>query len=433
MTTILIPTVVGDVHAASVALALKEMGHHPIRWFCQDLPSAGLASYGIGGCQETTLQVVDAEGFEVDLGGVDVLWRRRVGDPIVDAPDAEPSDMRVAANETRRLIGGALMGIGTKVFSVNDFQAAKQAENKIPQLETARAVGLTIPETLISNDPARIRSFIRAHEDSGCIYKGFGPVSWDCGDKVATLFTHKVNLAVLPSDRMLQMSPGIFQAYVPKAFEVRVTCMGAHQFAVRLDSQSTASGAVDWRLEPYRSLPASRYELPETVARKCQALMRRLGLVFGCLDLIVTPQGEHVFLEVNQMGQFLWLEQIAPKLPMLDAFCQFLLSQNPDFRYDETRENQHPLARFEAEACATVTRDRAIHPGQAESSKLVHERAALERKARARSSRTPPAGVLPCRTRCGEPMRTGIDATIEGTRASDTNQVHKVASEGEEA
>jgi hypothetical protein len=32
-----------------------------------------------------------------------------------------------------------------------------------------------------------------------------------------------------------------------------------------------------------------------------------LGLAFGCIDLIVTPEGEHIFLEVNEMGQFLWV------------------------------------------------------------------------------------------------------------------------------
>ena len=37
--------------------------------------------------------------------------------------------------------------------------------------------------------------------------------------------------------------------------------------------------------------------------------MRELGLVFGCIDLIVTPEGEHVFL---LKGQFLWVEHGAP-------------------------------------------------------------------------------------------------------------------------
>lgn len=32
--------------------------------------------------------------------------------------------------------------------------------------------------------------------------------------------------------------------------------------------------------------------------------MRKLGIIFGCFDFIVTPDEEYVFLEVNPMGQF---------------------------------------------------------------------------------------------------------------------------------
>ena len=36
-----------------------------------------------------------------------------------------------------------------------------------------------------------------------------------------------------------------------------------------------------------------------------------LGLEFGAIDLIITPQGNYVFLEVNGNGQFLWAEHLS--------------------------------------------------------------------------------------------------------------------------
>ena len=58
--------------------------------------------------------------------------------------------------------------------------------------------------------------------------------------------------------------------------------------------------------------------------------MRMLGLAFGCIDLIVTPQGEYVFLEVNEMGQFLWVEQREPACPLLRAFATLLIEGRLD-------------------------------------------------------------------------------------------------------
>jgi glutathione synthase/RimK-type ligase-like ATP-grasp enzyme len=33
-----------------------------------------------------------------------------------------------------------------------------------------------------------------------------------------------------------------------------------------------------------------------------------MGLNFGCIDLIVRPTGDYVFLECNPNGQWLWIE-----------------------------------------------------------------------------------------------------------------------------
>lgn len=57
--------------------------------------------------------------------------------------------------------------------------------------------------------------------------------------------------------------------------------------------------------------------------------MARLGLLFGCIDLMVTPDDDYVFLEVNEMGQFLWIERANPDIRMLDTFCDFLIRSAP--------------------------------------------------------------------------------------------------------
>lgn len=69
--------------------------------------------------------------------------------------------------------------------------------------------------------------------------------------------------------------------------------------------------------------------------------MKDLGLVFGCFDFIVTPEGEYIFLEVNEMGAFLWIEQQLPEMGMLDAFCEFLIQGRKDFLWSPSTATLH--------------------------------------------------------------------------------------------
>jgi hypothetical protein len=57
-------------------------------------------------------------------------------------------------------------------------------------------------------------------------------------------------------------------------------------------------------------------------------LMDCFVLNYGAVDLIVTPDGRHVFLEVNPVGEFFWLEQY-PGLPVSDAIADVLLGLSP--------------------------------------------------------------------------------------------------------
>ena len=47
----------------------------------------------------------------------------------------------------------------------------------------------------------------------------------------------------------------------------------------------------------------------EELARGLNALMVKLGLGFGAIDLIKTPEGEYVFLGVNPTGEWGMLER----------------------------------------------------------------------------------------------------------------------------
>ncbi|GGS23655.1 hypothetical protein GCM10010252_73650 [Streptomyces aureoverticillatus] len=68
--------------------------------------------------------------------------------------------------------------------------------------------------------------------------------------------------------------------------------------------------------------------LPEDVVSKLVALHRELGLVFGAVDLIRRPDGEWVFLETNQSGEWDWLAG-ETGIPVAAALADVLTGKAP--------------------------------------------------------------------------------------------------------
>jgi len=353
MQTILIATVVGDIHATAVAVALERMGHRPLLWFASDVPVQAAASiHLLPGAAAAPALVLDLPDRSTDA--IDTYWHRRRGEPVVDVP-LVPSDRDIAERESQRMVTGVMDTLSQTAFAVNALRAARNAEDKIGQLRLARQLGLELPETLISNSPGRVRRFVAVHEGDGVIVKNFAPICWMGEGSVALNFTARLTADMLPDDAMLRLTPAIYQAQVPKAYEVRLTCMGHEQVAVALESQSEAAARLDWRGVAPRHLGIHRIEVPSEVAARCRAYLAEMDLRFGCFDFIVTPRGDWVFLEINQMGQFLWVEEAAPEIPLLQMFCDFLVARDPCFRWRRPTHTGHTIG-FEDVIDAAVDR-----------------------------------------------------------------------------
>ena len=114
-----------------------------------------------------------------------------------------------------------------------------------------------------------------------------------------------------------------FQKKLQKNYDVRVTCFGDYLVAAKL----MYSGIVDVRLE------IEPYTLPDDLTKKIQLLMHNIGLVFATFDFIVTEDGEYIFIDVNEQGQFLWLETFNPEFKMLDMFIHFLLQKSNRYNW----------------------------------------------------------------------------------------------------
>src|SRR5690606_17246902 len=124
------------------------------------------------------------------------------------------------------------------------------------------------------------------------------------------VFTNDVTREDLEDLDGLRFSPMTFQEKVDKALELRVTVVGERVFTAAVDSQRRDVTALDWRRDGVGLLRSwTHYELPPDVEQKLLALVSELGLNYAASDFIVTPDGRHVFLEVNAVGEFFWLQE----------------------------------------------------------------------------------------------------------------------------
>lgn len=351
---ILIPTHSQDIHAWAVALTLRAQGHEACLWHGADYPTLQSSSMFIS--EDAPLRwEVQSPGFKMTSEPFDVVWNRRPVPPVLPA-DMHPGDRLIARRECTAF-SEALWGfVSPGAFWVNSRDGRRQANSKPGQLMAAAQTGLRIPHTLCSNDPGEIRRFLRKFEGE-VVFKAFTPAQWTLEEGLALLFTSNVTEDDLPDDEVLRLSPGIFQRRVEKDHELRVTFMGDVAVTAKLRSQDNPVSKLDWRAA-FADIPVERAELPPEIHRACIEMMKRLGIVFGCVDFIVTPEGEHIFLELNEMGQFLWLEELNPEIKILDCFCNFLTQRRTDFHW--------------AEAAASVSfldiRDLAMQQDQAEAS-----------------------------------------------------------------
>jgi MvdC family ATP-grasp ribosomal peptide maturase len=319
--TVLLVTHSGDYFTVErVAEALARRGARPVR-FDTDLFPEELrlsAALGPGGAEH----FLRAGGEEVAASEVRAVWARRVWPPRL----SERLDERFRAACVRES-GAALEGFFDGLAGarwVNDPVRERAAENKLLQLRAAREAGLDIPPTLLTNDPASARAFYEA-EDGRVVAKLLRPLSVSMNEAPFFVYTSDVGAADIEALDSLRHCPAVFQRKIEKRRELRVACVAGRLFAGALDAGGSARGRTDWRLAEPSECSWSRASLDAPTAARLGTLMRRLGLAYGAIDLIETPDGRLVFLEVNPGGEWGMLEHDLG-LPISEAIADALLN-----------------------------------------------------------------------------------------------------------
>jgi glutathione synthase/RimK-type ligase-like ATP-grasp enzyme len=306
-----------DPHVDAVASALARAGARTLLFDHVRPEDSSRLSYSFEG--KGCRAVLCVGGTCCDLAEVDAVWWRVkpptradvAGQPLTVTADFAEREWRAILDSFETFTARALW--------VNPRSGDLRARTKPTQLLIARDLGLAIPPTLISNDATAVVEFLAHPEEH--VYK---VLTWYYAPPDRMIFTSAVTAEQASSDlAAIAVAPGIFQVRIPKAYEVRATVVGDEVFGVRIDSQAREDTKLDWRRDQH-AICYRRHVLPSDVEGRLRAMNRRLGIAFGAYDMIVTPDDEYVFLEVNPLGQWLWLER-ATGLPISDALASLLL------------------------------------------------------------------------------------------------------------
>jgi hypothetical protein len=323
-----------DNHTAPIKWALEKAGHKVVCWAGLSWMEECQASLLIGESDTLVLG-----GHSVDPG--DVVWIRRPEPPLPNPKTAEP-DKKFAALEYRSFYHSIAYLLETlPVWCINRYSAARVMIQKAVQLRLARKCGLKTPATLMSNTPATVKDFFE-RENSRNICKGFTPHVWQKEGKMTVAITETFELTrdQLPSDEILTYAPAIYQERVPKEFDVRMVLMGNQIYSYALTNKKQA---LDWRQDAgLGHVTAEWIATPPDVEKGVLEFARQSGLCFGSLDFGVDAEGDWWFLEINEQGQFLWLDQFNAGARLLEKFCAFVTAPEGSTAPLEAREHLFP-------------------------------------------------------------------------------------------
>lgn len=315
--TVLLLTCRDDFYVPDlVAHAVRALGHDVARVDTDLFPGAHTLSVGDDGWH---VRVAGAGAID----DVSAIWSRRRWPGL--GLMVEPRFHAGCAAQGRSLMAAWLKDPGCRV--VNDVAAEDAAEDKVLQLRVARALGFLVPDTLVSNEPERVRGFVEGIRGQGgrVVTKLLSPLIASVRADDGFFYTHEVFDDDLAFISDVIHAPQIFQRAIDKHLELRVQVVSDDVFVGALAAAENGEpGAQDWRQQ--QGGVWQHHALSTTTTARCVALVRSLGLVTGAVDLLVDVDGREWFLEVNPAGEWGFL-QAELGLPIAAAIARALVAE----------------------------------------------------------------------------------------------------------
>ena len=271
-----------------------------------------------------TGSVRNEDGSMIDLENVKSVWVRRPK-PIVVSNAMSPIESQFVEDEFTSSIWSMYTCLDSVYWMNHPLYARYLFEhNKLFQLKLAKLAGLSVPDTLVTNNTDELIEFCRQHGGTLAVKAVRSRIfQGDDGDVIG-IYTNRISVDYLENHASdILLAPLMAQKYIEKKLEFRVTVVGQDIFTCAIHSQDSERTKEDWRRYDFENVKHESYDLPANVKSLLLKFMQLCHLTFGAIDMILTQEGEYVFLEINPSGQYIWIENLA-KLPISRSIAENL-------------------------------------------------------------------------------------------------------------
>ena len=197
------------------------------------------------------------------------------------------------------------------------------------QKKIAHSLGFKVPKTIITNNIQHATEFAESVSWNLAV-KSLGSLSVsNIQGRINTqygMFTRKISKDefYLLKNKIPYM-PTLFQEYIAKEYELRITCVDKKIFPCKISSQDSELTSEDFRFDT-RLSKHELYKCPE-IEPLLLSYLNYFGLNFGCFDIAYSKQYGYVFFECNTNGQWLWIEEMTGA-PIGKAIADYLINTN---------------------------------------------------------------------------------------------------------
>lgn len=269
--------------------------------------------------------VLRVDDIALPLRDVRGVWYRRPNDVALH-PDLDETYQQFALAEAREALRDFYCVLYDRRWVSPPFNIWA-SDHKMYQMRVAHSLGFKTSPAIVTNDPYEVEQFFHKCQ-RGMIYKTMRQKALEYTDGVG----YGVYASLIDKESLeeqldsIPYIPCLFQEFIPKKYELRINVIGSYVWATAIYSQDVEDVKLDLR----ENMLECRHEpilLPPKLEQCCREIVRLLGLRMGNIDIIVTPDDEYYFLEVNPNGQWAWIEDLVG-FPLATALVDELIGED---------------------------------------------------------------------------------------------------------